>query len=1467
MSTPRTDTRRLPLRATARLYQRIVAQLILIGAFLGLVWFLVYFTINSSYAVRLFDGLVNAQFRGRIAWSRISWGPLPWRIEILEPVLVGAHDRPIITAASVQVGNFRLDELIGGRIAASDITIRRPVVRLTGRLNPESLDALGAPQVQLDLPQMFQPPGPLYEDGQPGGPPPLDFDDVRIEQATFVLDMPFVSVVAEEVEVEDARFDLRPSPQGPIIGIGAGGARFARGGVRIRRGETEAPAIEAPRGEVLAFPVSDVEIRHFRWHGERFSVARLVGAHRGDRLVVSNYRMRLDTPDLPWLGAKVQVAARDVAPHLAQFGVGDIHGPAVLTVEGQGEIDAFDGRVVAAGEGLRVGPLAIERYALTAHKDPTERVRIEALEVGVFGGRLALEGGVDLPTGRAWAEVWPAEIDPTRLPVTLDRRLTRLLAGGISGPIFAHVVDLYDADRVITLSADLRFRRRERPMFGLGAKTRLRLDGRLAGAEITLDRLELGSGGTALEARGRLELDGLGATLDGRLAVGELGPAVAELGLDLSGAVEARWRLAGALDDPRVRASVTGRGVRFPPLPTVDLEAQAAYADGWLTLDDTKIRPRDRETARARIELKGRVGIARRGTPLDLLFAAVALDVASLPLGPVAGDVRGRLDVRGHLGGTAARPRGDVRGRILRPGWKGLDFERLLVEGAYDGRTANVAQLELFRMEGEGDAAEEVRLLGAAGAFTPGTGAYRVDVKLDRAPLALVEKIAPPETARHPDDPYPLRGAVSATLAGEGTLESPSVTGALNVHGLGYDVYALGDGTLEVGAGERSLTVKGRVFDRFDIDLEVPTVDDGRSATATVAFEELAVERLLPQLEEQPLETALTGRVEARVDVFDGRLERVAATLDRLRAVYRVNGSPFEVTAPFPVELTFDGAALDVGGLTLAVVQGEAAGFDPDEESRAELELGGRVTLETVDGETRPMLDLTATVGADLRLVQPLAASVFTRMDGRADASLTLTGPATDPRPTGAVRVRDARLVPRSSVIGSQIELARADFRIRPMADDASPIGACRGRPVAVDRPRPTGAFVLDLPPETPRLDLVRDESAVQLDRLRVEFRRFAPDRITVRAAANDLALNVPRTLRGTFELDGVGVELCQHVEEVGPDRMRLIIGPGAVKALRGEFIADITSASEINRGLTDNLRGAAATRTVSVFERVPLLQQLYFDRLRATCDGDFYVRNQITVLTLDLELRFDFARIQGLLTERSGDDQLQLDGEMSILADSQLIYARRPFEVTRGDVIFGQNSIFDADVEATHTFRLRSDESGTSTTFDQGGGDVRLEEVTLRASYRLPDWQSPADLDIQMSSNSGLSSYEIAVLVLTGSLPDSLGGVATAQPATEMLLGPLLGLIERPLEDTLDVDLSLTPASTGTLFIDADKLLSRRLRLYSRTLVGDEDGSIPQTFGLEYRINNAATAELTNESAGNLNSTSGRLRLRFELD
>ena len=134
-------------------------------------------------------------------------------------------------------------------------------------------------------------------------------------------------------------------------------------------------------------------------------------------------------------------------------------------------------------------------------------------------------------------------------------------------------------------------------------------------------------------------------------------------------------------------------------------------------------------------------------------------------------------------------------------------------------------------------------------------------------------------------------------------------------------------------------------------------------------------------------------------------------------------------------------------------------------------------------------------------------------------------------------------------------------------------------------------------------------------------------------------------------------------------------------------------------------------------------------------------------------------------------------------------------------------------------------------------------------------------------SSNNSLTSLDLASLLLTGTLPAQLSGASSAQPALEAALSPVIGQIEAPLEQTLDVDLTLTPQAGGTLFLGADKNLSRRLRLYSRTPFGENEAAVTRVFGLEYQINNFAFGDLSNESFGLENTTTGRLKFRVELD
>ena len=99
------------IRATTRVYERFGAQFILLGTSLGLLYFLLYFFLNSGFTPPVFDALVNTMFRGDISLTRLGWGPKPGNIRILEPVLTGADGNQIIGLRSLRVEEFDLESI------------------------------------------------------------------------------------------------------------------------------------------------------------------------------------------------------------------------------------------------------------------------------------------------------------------------------------------------------------------------------------------------------------------------------------------------------------------------------------------------------------------------------------------------------------------------------------------------------------------------------------------------------------------------------------------------------------------------------------------------------------------------------------------------------------------------------------------------------------------------------------------------------------------------------------------------------------------------------------------------------------------------------------------------------------------------------------------------------------------------------------------------------------------------------------------------------------------------------------------------------------------------------------------------------------------------------------------------------------------------------------------------------------
>ena len=79
------------------------------------------------------------------------------------------------------------------------------------------------------------------------------------------------------------------------------------------------------------------------------------------------------------------------------------------------------------------------------------------------------------------------------------------------------------------------------------------------------------------------------------------------------------------------------------------------------------------------------------------------------------------------------------------------------------------------------------------------------------------------------------------------------------------------------------------------------------------------------------------------------------------------------------------------------------------------------------------------------------------------------------------------------------------------------------------------------------------------------------------------------------------------------------------------------------------------------------------------------------------MEIRLNLEEITGFLYSMPNDtesERLSIRGDVNILPDSAITYARREFDVSSGNVNFGGRNFLDAQIEANRTFTLRTGQS-----------------------------------------------------------------------------------------------------------------------------------------------------------------------------
>lgn len=676
-----------------------------------------------------------------------------------------------------------------------------------------------------------------------------------------------------------------------------------------------------------------------------------------------------------------------------------------LTVGGDARIvadlkDAFaELNVAATFSGLDVAFDAREARDLGFGLD----VELEPLRIAVKdfslsapdGGRLALELEF---TGNALDTTIKLERLSTRTYV--PPALAPLAAGKLDGRLRARA-SLGDRPSVRLDPIDLRFARTGRGP--LPASVGVRGSAFASAERVSTAGLAVRVPGA--EARVRGSADVVRRTLEAalRVATTDAAALLRSQGLPaLVGGAEIAASATGSWTRPRVAGSVSVRDAAPPGRPDLAIPGIAArfdYSDGTLRLDGLRAA-----SAVAAIEGSGELRLARQ--TLDHLLRspllAFKLDGRDVDLGALLGAawLQGRVSFT--LG--ASGPLDRVRATLSVPGGAEIVVlgHRWVLAGIEIEADRSAAVVRLLRAEraGGGQLSIEGRLVFRGGmAWT---------IKIDDVPLAAIPGVG--------DAPVPVLGRLSVDLGVGGTPAQPTANGTVRLAGLSVAGIPLGGAAIAFASLRQAITIKGRLFDRFDVDGQVDFDTRGpAAATATVAFSDLVLEDLTPAMRAHDGRGRASGQIAAtwrRSEPPEVEARLTALDLSLTRDGIDPGGNPVKqriwLRNAKPLRVVVRGERILADDLRLATEGGE---FRLD---------GG------LDGE-RLGAQITGRINLDL--LSPLLRDLAEGLTGEAAMDLKIAGTLSDPRVEGVLEVaRPIRF--RAPALGGEVEVPSGTLRL-----------------------------------------------------------------------------------------------------------------------------------------------------------------------------------------------------------------------------------------------------------------------------------------------------------------------------------------------------------------------------------------------------------------------------------------------------
>jgi outer membrane protein assembly factor BamA/autotransporter translocation and assembly factor TamB len=1339
--------------------------------------------------------------------------------------------------------------------ARVDVTLDGAV--LGGELRVAGLDVVDG---RVTVVQAADGSSNLPAGGGDGGPPPaLSIDRATLTGLAVTVDTP-------EVRLDVPRLDAEVTAMTGSVALGAP-ATLDVAGTRT--------VVSALEGD-LAFDGRTVRVRDLQVTTDDVT-ATLDG--RID-VLVAEPALALD------------VSANGDARRLARWaGLDPAYAPSgMVTVEmdARGAIATPTLDIVATVPRLAWRDIVLDAVEADARVDATG-LDVESLTLATVGGSVRASGGLGFGAlGRFDLEVAWADVDVAALLAQVAPTVPDLLGGMLTGAARAGgpVADVtaWDVDLSLGVAAPaaagLAWPGTTRLTLADGAWT---IDGthRVANAvpaEISVAGVIVPGDWRRSTLGGTIDVPdtAMGAVVDALVAAGMITDAA---GLDVSGRVAARARLAGTLGTPRLEAEAELTSLTSPTLQAArvllgaagtpssegpltftlasdrvvaagqalaSLDVAGQFAGGVVTLDHARAA---QPGAPGRLDLAGTYRVAD-GT-YDVAGAVTAWALVPSETLPMAGTVEARVAGRGAV----ATPAGEVTLAVAGARWAGLDLGRLDASVAAAGGTARLtAAVPAFGVTAEGlvvtaapwdavvdvtaDAADLARL--AAGFELPATlaGAVDLDVHaegpLDDWRAATVTAEVARLDARVNDvrvvltAPAALRYAGTrleiATLAAQAGALRVTVTGTM----------ALGD--VPSDGPPLALSVAGQTADLLDL---------------AEAFE---VTDLPPVEADGPV----------RVDL------RVAGTLAApdLTGDVIIGPGPVRFADLPALEAVEARARLEAGRLTLVQAGGTYQGARVAATGDAPLSLFGVRTLAGAPVPAPASLSLRLTGVTSRVLETVLEPDVLVRMAGVADLSVDLASPSLDPADVTGALVLDRFLVAVSGVPIRQAaptRLVAEGGRLRVDTWDWTGDGAELTVSGAVD----LSARAFDLTTDG-TLDLrllapfLREAGVAPRGSLRPQLSLTgtfeAPDVAgTLTLDGGELQVASPRVLVSDLSLQAVlsrpMLEVVSLYGQVNGGRLtgggRLSLDPG--NGASGQLALSVGGmALELPEGLRSEVDadlalrltgGTGATPLGGAIEgRVVVVRGAYREQLSAIGSLLGALNDAGGVVAVDATPGFAdrVALDVALVTEEdlvvdNNYGELLLGADLRVLGTAGAPTLSGRAEIREGGRLFvGPNTytITQGTIDFANPVQIEPS-FGIVATTRAGSEDI---QVTIAGT--------PADLTIDPVSTSRpeLSRTDVQALLLTGRTFDQLSSADAASLGVQLagsFSGDVLGVAGRAVGlDTLRLDADVPGqvgdgAAIGTVAsLGPDADTSFRLPGDSTTLATEADPTSRLTFG-----------------------------------